>query len=443
MKKYLLSVCLIMTLITGRAQDMDRPLTSEERTEVIDSISSILDRYYVFADVGRQIHDHLLQAAKEGKYDGVTDPNDFAQMLTEDVRAINDDRHLRVSFSPRAIAERRNRFTAQDSLDFLERRRRSGQISNHGFREVKILDGNIGYLNLSGFFHVNEYSGATAEAAMNFLSNTDALIIDLRQNGGGSPSMIQLITSYLFGSDRVHLNNFYSREDDEITQTWTLPYVPGTRRPDVDVYVLTSGRTFSAAEEFSYNLRNLERATLVGEVTGGGAHPGGTRIATERYTVWVPDGRAVNPISGTNWEGVGVKPHVEVPASEALVTAKILAIEKLIKSADDDQAKHAYEWALASLKAEQNPVSLDKATLKSYVGNYGPRTIKMMDGQLYYQREGNPAYAMIPMSDDLFMFKDIPYFRLKMVEENGHIVAVMGMYDNGSTDRNPRDEIRP
>lgn len=254
--------------------------------------------------------------------------------------------------------------------------------------------------------------------------------------------MIQLITSYLYDSERVHLNNFYYRPQEEITQTWTLPYVPGKRRPDVDVYVLTSSRTFSAAEEFSYNLRNLERATLVGEITGGGAHPGGTRIATDRYTVWVPTGRAVNPVSKTNWEGIGVQPHVEVQADQALTKAKILALEKLLDKSEGSD-RHSYEWALEGLKAEQNPITLKHELMQSYAGTYGPRTIVYEDGKLMYQREGNPAYLMIPMKQDLFMFEDIPYFRLKMIMEGEKVVAVQGLYNNGRTDRNERDDVRP
>ena len=182
---------------------------------------------------------------------------------------------------------------------------------------------------MRGFSDV-EYGGETAVAAMNFLSNADAIIIDLRNNGGGSPAMIQLISSYLFDSNPVHLNNFYWRPTDSNSQTWTLPHVSGTRSPDTPLYILTSSGTFSAAEEFSYNLKNLERATLIGETTGGGAHPGGSLIATERFMVWVPTGRAINPITNTNWEGSGVIPHIKTSAREALDKAYTIALEQLI-----------------------------------------------------------------------------------------------------------------
>lgn len=311
---------------------------------------------------------------------------------------------------------------------------------NYGFRQVRILDGNVGYLNLTGFANVDERAGATAQAAMNFLGNADALIIDLRQNGGGSPSMIQLITSYLYGSERVHLNNFYNRPRDEHTQTWTLPYVPGKRRPDIDVYVLTSQSTFSAAEEFSYNLRNLERATLIGETTGGGAHPGGTQIATNRFTIWVPDGRAINPITKTNWEGVGVEPHMKVSANEALEVAQITALESILKR-NKGQGEDTFriEWALEGLKAAKAKVDIEEAKLQSYAGNYGPRKLTFKNGKLYYQREGASEYLLIPMSEKKFRIEEIPYFRIEMLQENGKVVAIQGTYSNGSSDKSSRN----
>jgi hypothetical protein len=445
--KYLLHgfiiVLLLFCSLRALGQTSPDPLTSEEISEVVDSISTILDREYVFPEIGKSIKDHLKESHANGKFNSIKDPQEFAQVLTNVVRSINDDKHLRVSFNPEMIAQWNNAVSEEDSLAIEAQQRRRGQLNNYGFSEVKILDGNIGYLNLTGFYGVNEEAGHTAEAAMNFLSNADALIIDLRTNGGGSPSMIQLITSYLFDSEPVHLNNFYYRPQDEVTQTWTLPYVPGKRRPDIDVYVLTSSGTFSAAEEFSYNLRNLERATLIGETTGGGAHPGGTRIATERYTVWVPSGRAINPISKTNWEGTGVKPHIEVKSSEALDVAKITAIENLLKKADDERSKFLYQWSLDGMKALQNPVSMDKKTMESYTGTYGPRKISMKNGKLYYQREGNPQYELIPITDNSFMIEAIPYFRIKLISENGKIDHLLGMYNDGRTDKNARTLVRP
>jgi C-terminal processing protease CtpA/Prc len=187
---------------------------------------------------------------------------------------------------------------------------------------VAILPGNIGYLKLNGFVDA-QIAGPTAVAAMNFLANADALIVDLRDNGGGSPSMIQLLSSYFF-EERVHLNSFYIRRTDEWEEFWTHDQVQGPRMTEMPIFVLTSGRTFSAAEEFTYNLKNLERATIVGETTRGGAHPvTGSTIPFDGFTIGmtIPYGRAVNPVTGTNWEGTGIDAHIEVPADDALDAA--------------------------------------------------------------------------------------------------------------------------
>ncbi len=422
------------------AQTTVEKLTGKEQREVIDSITTILEANYIFPEVASKMNTLLQDKLKQGAYKKISDPSEFAQLLTTDLQSISKDKHLRVRFDPDGIAQRRNAsLSASDSIAFAERqliRRRAG---NYGFKEIRILDGNIGYLNLTGFSSVDEEAGATAQAAMNFLSNTDALIIDLRQNGGGNPSMIQLITSYLYGPEPIHLNSFYNRPEDSHSQTWTLPYVPGKRRPDVDVYVLTSANTFSAAEEFSYNLRNLERATLIGETTGGGAHPGGTQIATDRFTVWVPTGRAINPITETNWEGVGVEPHIKVSAKEALKVAKITALETILKRSDIEKNFHL-QWALDGYKAEKDAVVIDTATLKSYTGDFGPRKIRFKEGMLYYQREGNPEHELIPMSRDMFRIAEIPYFRLQILKEQGKAVGLQGLYSNGRTDKNMRSE---
>jgi len=438
-----LQLVLIMLLcgmpITSRAQTDPDKIAAVEKKQVIDSVTSILESNYVFPEVAAKMNSLLRNKLENKEYQKIKDPQEFAQVLTKDVQSISNDLHLRIGFDPEGISRRRNASqSAKDSIAFAERQLQSNRANNYGFKEVKILDGNIGYLNLTGFFNVDEEAGATAHAAMNLLANADALIIDLRQNGGGSPSMIQLITSYLYGPNRVHLNNFYHRPGDSRTQTWTLPYVPGKRRPDIDVYVLTSQRTFSAAEEFSYNLRNLERATLVGEVTGGGAHPGGTQIATDRFTIWVPTGRAINPITDTNWEGVGVEPHVKVAANEALDVAKITALETILKRRADQDNFHI-EWALEGIKAMKETIHLDEDTLKSYAGNFGPRKIHIKDGSLYYQRDEGPEYLLIPMSKDKFLIEEIPYFRIQLLKETGKVVALQGLYNNGRSDKNLKD----
>ncbi|MDO5970471.1 S41 family peptidase [Flavivirga aquimarina] len=426
-------IVLFSTQIT--AQEKTSLLTLEEQQIVVDSISSKLNANYIFPDVAAKMASNIESKLRKGDYKSTLDPQEFANTLTTDLQDISKDKHLRVSFAPERIKEQQQTITAEDSIAFLNRHINSLKRNNFGFKEVKILDGNIGYLDLRSFSNV-EYAGETAVSAMNFMSNTDAIIIDLRANGGGSPAMIQLITSYLFESDPIHLNNFYWRPTNSNSQTWTLPHVSGTRSPDTPVYVLISSSTFSAAEEFSYNLKNLERATLIGETTGGGAHPGGPVVATDRYMVWVPTGRAINPITNTNWEGTGVSPHIEVPAKDALDVAYAKALEMLIDNNKDDNLKAFYEWPIAKLKIKNNPISLDSKTLKAFTGSYGPRVITLENGTLFYKRGHRSKYELQPYSDHEFMLKGLDNFRIRFLFEGDKVIGLQGLYSNGNMDKN-------
>jgi len=222
-----------------------------------------------------------------------------------------------------------------DTRSMEERQRTTASRQNFGFVRVERLSGNIGYVELLGFMPV-ALASETATAAMNFLAHTDAVIFDLRRNGGGDPAMVAFVTSYLFGSQPVHLNDFYSRVTNETRPSWTQSYVPGRRLTDKDVYVLTSSRTFSGAEEFTYNLKHLKRAKVVGETTGGGAHLVMGRRINQYFSIGIPAGRPINAVTKTDWEGVGVEPDVQVTADDALKTAHVLALEKQLETLPAD-----------------------------------------------------------------------------------------------------------
>ena len=405
-------------------------VTEKEQLQVIDSISSLLNKKYIFPDVAKKMSDFILLNFKNGSYSSITDPALFSERLTTDLLSISHDKHIQVRFNPALIKELResNKNSGKEELpaSLLEQ----WKTSNYGFKEVKILEGNIGYLDLRGF-HDPSRGGETAVAAMNFLSNTNALIIDLRKNGGGSSEMIQLIISYLFDSEPVHLNNFYYRPADLNTQTWTLPYVSGKRMPNTDVYVLTSKRTFSAAEEFSYDLKNLHRATIIGEVTGGGANPGGQEIATDRFTIFVPFGRAINPITKTNWEGTGVQPDIEVPADDALFTAQIKALEKL--ATKESQSPNKYSWLLTSLKAKQHPLVLKTKEYENYIGKFGPRIITYENGNLYYQPDAFRKTKMLTLEKDIFDLEE-NMIRVEFKKVNNKIKSITVVRVNGTTE---------
>lgn len=412
----------------------DKTLTAADRAEVIDSICATVNRIYVFPEVARKMEATVRKKLKSGDYNAITSARQFAEALMTDMKAVCHDGHFGIRYFAEIPAGGNDTLTDEQRASYLAQLKRD----NFAFRKVERLPGNIGYIDFRQFVGA-EYAGATAIAAMNFLGNCDAIIFDLRQNGGGDPSMIQLLTSYLLPQS-THLNSFYIRESDSIQQFWTAAYVPGPRLDKADVYVLTSHFTFSGAEEFSYNIKNLKRGTIVGEVTGGGAHPVNEfYFPNLHFGVRVPYGRAINPISGTNWEGVGVKPDVEVPADQALNVAQTMALKKLMERQTDEDYKQMLAWQLQGLEAAANPVTLDPEDMAGIAGVYGERTITAENGALYYQRIGRPKLQMIPMTRDLFRFDALDYFRLHIVRDSsGAITAIEGLYDNGQVDRTPK-----
>lgn len=429
---------LVFSLAAGPLAASAPQLAAEQKKAAIENINALLADNYVFPETASKMAEHLSRRLAEGAYDAISAGPELAELFTRDLQSISRDKHLRVRFDPEGAARMRQRRGDGPDPEQRQRMLDDARRRNFGFEKVEILDGNIGYLKLNGFAGMPE-AGEAAVAAMNFLSNVDALIIDLRSNGGGSPNMIQILSSYLFDSPQ-HLNSFYWRPSDRTTQTWTLPYVPGRRLTDVPVYLLTSNRTFSAAEEFTYNLKNMERATIIGETTGGGAHPGGPMPADDRFVVWVPQGRAINPVTQTNWEGTGIEPHIPVEAPKALDRARIEAMSRLSAETDDKDRRQSYAWALEGLKAAESPTQVAEEVLRSYQGNYGARHIRFRDGALYYQRDGGPLLRMIPMRDDLFRFEEIGDFRLEILKEDGRAAALLGHYADGRSDRSDRDD---
>ena len=309
---------------------------TEMQSAIIEKVITKLNDTYIFADKAKELEDLLRHRLSEGAYSANTSVIDFCQAVTTDMQSLSHDKHLRLRYNanPRSVDE------AAADRDFWEEHRQNGLLDNFGFAKVERLSGNVGYLDLRLFYDAS-LAGDTAVATMTWLANTYALIIDLRKNGGGSPAMIALLTTYLFEpGEQVHLNTFYSRAEDSARQSWTLPYVPGPRYLDKPVYILTSGYTFSGAEEFTYNLKHLKRATIIGEVTGGGAHPGGWLPLDTHVELFVPSGRPVNPISGTNWEGTGVIPDIEVPKEQAFDLAYRTALQAVLEKLNDNPANH-------------------------------------------------------------------------------------------------------
>jgi C-terminal processing protease CtpA/Prc len=314
-------------------QQPDQEIDPAQTAAIVERIVESLHKDYIFLETAERMSQALRSSSEKKEYDKIASAKKLAETLTEQLQGISHDKHLRVVYSSKTLPaqepEEEEKLDPAKRQEMLAQAKARGAADKFGFEKVERHDGNVGYILLRGF-HPAELGGEQAAAAMNAVADTDALIIDLRSNGGGAPSMVALLCSYLFSADPVHLNDLYFRSRGTTHQWWTLPFVPGTRYEDKPVYVLTSQRTFSAAEEFAYNLKNLKRATIVGETTGGGAHPGKRERLDDHFAMFVPNGRAINPITKTNWEGTGVEPDIAVPADRALKTAHLAALKALI-----------------------------------------------------------------------------------------------------------------
>lgn len=294
-----------------------RALDSVKRHQVIQEIAANLKEHYFDAAMAEQMETALQANESAGVYNAVTDSRDFAILLTRQLRETSQDLHLEVLFSERPLPNGR---PAPSSVEEQERYKAAMLRQNCTFEQVQRLEGKVGYVKLN-FFPEPAACKETAESTMTALNDAESVILDLRDNGGGSPDMVMLIASYFFD----HREYMYNPRENTTEQSWTRSPVPGSKLAEKPLYLLTSSRTISGAEHLSYNLKMLKRATLVGESTHGSAHSGVIYRVGDHFGVAVPEVRTINPYSKTDWEGVGVEPDIEVNAADALATAVALA----------------------------------------------------------------------------------------------------------------------
>jgi len=394
-------VMMAMALTITAAEKKISPgneLNAQKRTAIVEKVVRTLNEHYIFPEKARDMEKQLKKNLKNREYDGFHDLKSFTRRLTGDLQSVSKDLHLRVV----PYKHQQEKKIRIDPGVLRQKQLAIWQKNNFGFQEVKRLDGNIGYIKLTGFYNARN-GGRTAIAALNFLAFCNALIIDLRENSGGQPSMSQLICSYFFDKPQ-HLNSIYHRKGDIIEQLWTRAHVEGPRLTDTPVFVLVSKATVSAAEGFAYALKYLKRATIIGEKTRGGAHPQKPFDLPEAsVTVHIPDRRAINPITRTNWEGKGVIPDIRVAAVHALESARIEALKKLLKKEADEKVRHGLSMIMEEVEAMLKPTVLDEDTLLQYIGSYdrgGKVTLK--NGSLQVMG----FYILIPMGNDKFMIKN-------------------------------------
>jgi retinol-binding protein 3 len=304
----------------------------------VESVSAVIAREYFDPTVAQRITATLHTRLADGAYADARDAGTLAATLTADLLAESHDKHLAVGVVPTGRTD-----TARPPA---ESRQEAVRRTNGGVQRVEILPGNVGYLNLTAFWRIGEAREAIS-TAMRLLAHADALIIDMRENGGGSPDTVALVISYLLDGTPTPLFDIAPRYGKPARYATAKVAAANGRRP---VYVLTAASSFSAAEGFPFLLQERRRAEVVGEVTAGAANPGRPYPVNALFEVVVPNGRLSSVTTGRNWEGIGVTPDVAAPAADALRVAHERALRRLIDTASTDDARVRLTDALRPLR---------------------------------------------------------------------------------------------
>lgn len=412
------------------------PATAPAPRETVDAIASHIRDLYFDPAAADRIADGLEAEGAAGAYDALTDPRDLAAALSRRLRPL--DAHFNVAWDPnaptgpqpgpavRAAGLPPETTAAGEPVRRVARPANPMEARGHyGFRKVEILPGNIGYIDLRQFSNIDFENPAdparrAADAALTFVADADAVIFDLRDNGGGAPSMVGYLTSAFTPADAPIYNIFHSREG---TQSEAPAVFYPTPRLDVPVYVLISGRTGSAGEAFPYTLQGAHRATIVGEASGGAANPGGMVPVGGGFAVFISQGSPKNPVTGKNWEGTGVLPDVAVPWDQALTRAQSLALEAIVAG---DGGRNDAAWALQAITS-----TTAAGDLAPYAGAYGEQIVTVVGDRLQITRGRRPPVLLARLDGDLFTVVGDPGRRAQFLRDGTGRVVTMDSLNVG------------
>ena len=327
-------------------QQADKSITAKQKQGVINQLITKMNQSYIFPDKAKAFERLVREKETNGDYHNIISSQKLEKILNEQLSSVTNDGHLVLSYSEHEVPTPSNDLE-QTKLEQNAELKMMRSL-NWGIEKIERFSFNIGYLELS-MFADSEHAAETIAAAMTMVSNTEALIIDLRFSRGGDPDTVALLASY-FLDKRTHLSNMLDREGNVSEQMWSSNSVRGKRYGQQrDLYILTSQDTYSAAEDFAYTLKHLKRATIIGATTGGGAHPGDFIRLSPHFEVFIPSERSLNPITKTNWEGKGVIPDIRVLSENALNTAQVVILNKLKGGEQDPRRAERIKARIAKL----------------------------------------------------------------------------------------------
>ena len=405
-KIVLLSILICNIPVITRGQDLQNNNNSTAK-RIIDTVLSCFNSNYVYPEKSLIMTDSILQKYEKGDYAQHTTTNDLIDQLVIDLRQISKDRHIGIRY-----IEKAENTVSINKHSLLSENIARKKKENFKFKKTEWLPGNVGYIRFDQF-EDTEYAGNAAASAMSFVSGCDALIIDLRYNPGGEEKMVRFLASYFF-SEPTLLNSMYFTIKDSLVQSWTNTSVPGKKFIDKSVYVLTSQNTASAAEAFTYILKNYNKAVIVGETTRGAAHWVQYHYYPSlKFEIKLPEARPINPVTGTNWENTGIEPDIEIEEYKAFYKAYILALEKIQESNSDSIIFQELEWykMLANYKME----AASALNLTDYCGLYGNIKFDLKENYLFWNQGENEELILLPLSKDHFVFDDSDDYIVKFV----------------------------
>jgi rhodanese-related sulfurtransferase len=415
------------------------PAAAEAKVDgkaVVADVRKILAANYVLPATRPKLDAALAKGLADGRYD-VTDPMVLAERINEDMKAVAHDKHLGISFNPAQSKELASRpaGAGADDAPATEAEIRQATQFNHGIVELKVLPGNIRYMNTRGFFWGGKKTAEAYDNAVRFLRDGDAVIIDMRRNGGGSPEAVQYLVSHFIEANRP-LVTFYMRGEAGETLK-SLASLPAGRMVGKPLYVLTSGNSASAAEEFIGHIGGYKLGELIGETSAGAGFRNEFFPVAGGYVISVSVGRAVLASTGKDWEGVGIAPTTKTDVGKALDVAQVHALRRLAAAATPDE-RRGLEAQAALLDAKANPVPT-ALPITNYAGSYdGGRSVTIEDGTLSYQRAGGPKVALIPVSANEFGFEEDPAARIQFAVAGDSVTALKLVRGDGSSVDAPR-----
>jgi len=411
----MLRICLISCIA---AACVVTPCFAGPRDDV-DEIADLIATYYFDPVRGDEIATDLRNEAALGSFDALTDHYDFAAALT--ARLKSRDAHLSVRWDgARSAAGASGSSPLSLQMDEMDAERRT----NYGFVRIERLPGNIAYIDLRYVAEI-DFSQSTspaqraADAALASITGADALVLDLRQNGGGAPSMVGYLVSAFTPRDADIYNTFHTRhgrDSERPAVAFAKPML------EIPLYILTSARTASAAEAIAFTLQTCHRATVVGERSAGAANPGERFFTKHGFSVFVSTGAPINPLNHRNWEGSGVVPDIAISAAKALSRAHELALRRVIRSKASAAIKQDAQWALEALYVVGRPFV--PAALRQYEGSFGTYSMQVESGRLLARSGRRLPIELVPLRHDLFFGAGDPSRRFQFLRSGEAVVAL-------------------